>query len=107
MTRAVLLIEALDGEDRRDELLERARLRRNLRDQANPLTLSDTEFRAHYRLSKELFSQLCHELKPHMPAKRRRTKVSLECKVWHQYLTYQDNSISIQVIRNLVLLHNY
>lgn len=62
MARAVLLIEALNGEERRDELLERARLRRNLRDHANPLSLSDTDFRAHYRLSKELFTQLCHEL---------------------------------------------
>lgn len=81
MARAVLLLEALNVEYRRGETNNTARLRRSLRDQAKALELSDSEFRAHYRLSKELFTDLCSELKPYMAHPRRRTKVSVENKV--------------------------
>lgn len=80
MARAVLLLEALEAEASRIESRNTARLRRSLRDQANALNLSDAEFK-HYRLSKELFMNLCTELRPFMPRTRRRTKVSVECKV--------------------------
>lgn len=81
MARAFLLLEALDEDDRRAQFLERARLRRHLRDQSNPMALPDAEFKAHYRLTKQLFQQLCHDLRPLMGRNRRTTKVPLECKV--------------------------
>ncbi|CAK1580470.1 unnamed protein product [Parnassius mnemosyne] len=81
MARAVLLIEALEVEDRRFQSRTTARLRRSLRDQAKALELSDSEFKAHYRLTKELFQDLCTELKPYMVASRRKTKINVECKV--------------------------
>lgn len=81
MARAVLLLEALEAEARRLENCNTARLRRNIRDEANALNLSDSEFKAHYRLTKELFQSLCNELRPFMAQRRRRTKISVECKV--------------------------
>lgn len=81
MARAVLLLEALEVEARRIERLNTARLRRSLRDEANALNLTDVEFKAHYRLTKELFQGLCNEIRPLMAQTRRRTKVSVECKV--------------------------
>lgn len=81
MARAVLLLEALNFDNRRDVIYNTALLRRRLRNQANALQLSDSEFRAHYRLNKKLFRDLCSELKPYMTQARRRTKVSVENKV--------------------------
>ncbi|CAG5001883.1 unnamed protein product [Parnassius apollo] len=81
MARAVLLIEALEVEDRRYQSRTTARLRRSLRDQAKALELSDSEFKPHYRLSKELFQDLCTELKTYMVTSRRKTKINVECKV--------------------------
>ncbi|KAJ8728930.1 hypothetical protein PYW07_006626 [Mythimna separata] len=81
MARAVLLLEALDVEARRIESRNTARLRRCLRDQAKALNLPDAEFKAHYRLSKELFIDLCNELRPFLTRTRRKTKVTVECKV--------------------------
>lgn len=81
MARAVLLLEAHDVEARMIESRNTARLRRGLRDQAKASNLSDAEFKAHYRLSKELYIDLCNELKPFLTRTRRNTKVSVECKV--------------------------
>lgn len=81
MARALLIMDALEAERRRGERLSTARLRRRLRDESTSLELSDIEFKAHYRLSKELFIELCHEVAPLLPRSRRRTKLSIECKV--------------------------
>ncbi|CAH0730319.1 unnamed protein product, partial [Brenthis ino] len=84
MARAFLLFEALEIENRENQRRHSrvtARLRRRLRNQAEALALSDTDFKANYRLTKELFKHLCSELKPFMVRLKRRTKISVECKV--------------------------
>ncbi|CAH0731374.1 unnamed protein product, partial [Brenthis ino] len=84
MARAFLLFEALEIENRENQRRHSrvtARLRRRLRNQAEALALSDTDFKANYRLTKKLFKHLCSELKPFMVRLKRRTKISVECKV--------------------------
>ncbi|CAH0728396.1 unnamed protein product, partial [Brenthis ino] len=84
MARGFLLFEALEIENRENQRRHSrvtARLRRRLRNQAEALALSDTDFKANYRLTKELFKHLCSELKPFMVRLKRRTKISVECKV--------------------------
>lgn len=96
MARAFLIIEALELENQRKrETLHISRLR-SLRDrhriekkerkivrrvERSPLDLSETQFIAHYRVSKKIFKDLCSELTPLLPKKFRRTKVSIESKV--------------------------
>ena len=99
MARALLIIETLEAENRRIERRHTARLRRSLRDQAKALELSDAEFRAHYRLSKEVFIELCSELAPYMSRSQRRTKVSVECKVG----TYLLNNETVHNIFNIYM----
>nr|CAH7720962.1 unnamed protein product [Callosobruchus chinensis] len=72
---------SIDAEDRRDERLRNARLRRALREHNPVMDLSDNEFKAHYRLTKDLFLQLCEEISPYLPRPRRRTAISVKCKV--------------------------
>ncbi|XP_028034310.1 putative nuclease HARBI1 [Bombyx mandarina] len=81
MARALIIIDALEADENRLNILESVRLRRCLRDQAKPLNLSESLFRKHYRISKHLFLQLCSELKPLLPRSHRRTRVTVECKV--------------------------
>lgn len=80
MARAVLILGLIE-EERRDAARKTAQLRRRIRDQAQALELSNNEFRAHYRLNKQQFLELCNELKPYMAPMLRRTKVSVENKV--------------------------
>lgn len=84
MARAFLLFETLEIENRENQRRhsrDTARLRRSLRNQAEALALSDNDFKSNYRLTKELFKHLCSELKPFMVGLKRKTKISVECKV--------------------------
>ncbi|KAJ8914838.1 hypothetical protein NQ315_014851 [Exocentrus adspersus] len=67
-------------------------IRRNLRNQARPLEMSDNEFRANYRLSKEVFRDLCGELGPLLSTARRQTKISIECRVLTALSFYASGS---------------
>nr|CAH7763421.1 unnamed protein product [Callosobruchus chinensis] len=81
IARAHIIIEALNNVDRRDDRLRNARLHRAVREHNPVMDLSDNEFKAHYRLTKDLFPQLCGEISPYLPRPRRRTAISVECKV--------------------------
>ncbi|GBP41300.1 Putative nuclease HARBI1 [Eumeta japonica] len=91
MARALMLMAMLDAEENRSRCLETSRLRRQLRFEA-AAQLSEPEFQAHYRLSKELFLLLCSELKPLMERSRRHTKISVECKVLTALAFYASGS---------------
>ncbi|GBP40341.1 hypothetical protein EVAR_86487_1 [Eumeta japonica] len=92
MARALMLMAMLDAEENRSRCLETSRLRRQLRFEAAAFQLSEPEFQAHYRLSKELFLLLCSELKPLMERSRRHTKISVECKVLTALAFYASGS---------------
>nr|CAH7752199.1 unnamed protein product [Callosobruchus chinensis] len=84
--------------DRRDERLRNARLRRALREHNPVMDLSDNEFKAHYRLTKDLFLQLCEEISPYLPRPRRRTAISVECKVLTTLSFYATGSYQKPII---------
>lgn len=77
MARAYLL--GLAEEQRQMNVLRRERrARRALADHMN---LPDTEFEAHFRLSKDIFNNLAEELRPYMTQRRRNTGVPHKLKV--------------------------
>lgn len=75
-TRMPLIEAAL-----RDERLERRRNRRRLRNQLNISEIPDLEFVGNYRLSRQLFEELCQEFVPLLPPKARRHGIEPKIKV--------------------------
>lgn len=72
-------VEEVEGE----EILEGLRVeRRALRDHSNPFELPETEFRKHYRLSRDLTRNLIEELTPHLNLGRRSTKISVPARIF-------------------------
>lgn len=53
----------------REERLERRRNRRRLRNQLNINVIPDLEFVGNYRISRQLFEELCHDIVPLLPLK--------------------------------------
>lgn len=62
MEEALLVLCAMEMEQ--EEVLERKRLLRNLRDSSDPFSMSDTVFVQYFRLSKEVCNELIEELMP-------------------------------------------
>ncbi|VEN44827.1 unnamed protein product, partial [Callosobruchus maculatus] len=102
MARAILIMQALNNENRRAERRRIAVLRRTLREHNSMLDLSDNEFRGHYRLTKALFLQLCDELSPYLPRANRRTAISVECKVAATLSLYATGSCQKPVGMNYI-----
>lgn len=55
--------------------------RKVLRDTVKPFQLQDNIFIKRYRLSKQLVSDLCNELRPFIPSPQKSTDLSVETKV--------------------------
>ncbi|CAG5037667.1 unnamed protein product [Parnassius apollo] len=75
-TRQLLIAAAL-----REERLERRRNRRRLRNQLNISNIPDLEFVGNYRLSRELFEELCQDIVPLLPPKGRRHGIEPTLKI--------------------------
>ncbi|CAG5006454.1 unnamed protein product [Parnassius apollo] len=75
-TRQLLIAAAL-----REERLERRRNRRRLRNQLNISNIPDLEFVGNYRLSRELFEELCQDIVPLLPPKERRHGIEPTLKI--------------------------
>lgn len=65
----------------REEYLERRRNRRRLRNQLNISLIHDLDFVGNYRLSRQLFEELCQEIIPLLPPKARRHGIEPTVKV--------------------------
>lgn len=84
MAARMLLI----GAALREERLERKRIRESLRNQLNVHLIPDLEFVGNYRLSRELFEELCQEIVPLLPPKAKRHGIEPTVKVPCDFIYY-------------------
>ncbi|CAK1578757.1 unnamed protein product [Parnassius mnemosyne] len=95
-TRQLLIAAAL-----REERLERRRNRRRLRNQLNISNIPDLEFVGNYRLSRELFEELCQDIVPLLPPKGRRHGIEPTLKILTALNFYARGSYQGSVGQNM------
>ncbi|RVE46681.1 hypothetical protein evm_008693 [Chilo suppressalis] len=84
----------------REECLERRRTRRRLRNQLNIPIIPDLEFIKNYRLSLELFEEICRELVPLLPRKAKRHAIDPTIKILAAFNFYAQGSYQGSVGQN-------
>lgn len=75
MAEPFLLVEYLEELDEQEEAVNLARSARLLRDNTNPLALSENSFRKHFRLNRQAVHDLLGVLSPHIVVGQRSTKI--------------------------------
>ncbi|RVE43606.1 hypothetical protein evm_011756 [Chilo suppressalis] len=85
----------------RAQTAERRRTRRRLRNQLNIPIIPDLEFIKNYRLSPELFEEICRELVPLLPRKAKRHAIDPTIKILTALNFYARESYQGSVGQNL------